>query len=290
MRAKECRQRNGSDMNQVRQVEKLRELHRRGILEEGHYHAALHAPVFEWMPPEGAREMTAEESEFVRQNIETGSSNVPTVAPFDCFRVSMRHAFDLWFRYPQQRRWLLFRVAYADERGPEQWCVNIYGWDAGDQCQYRLWDDGKLVGLDRLADSTGKPLATVREAMQRMTRTLSYFLFETMLPGNTVLKVEPPARPGKSVEWRLARTHYLVLNRKQAEACQRRQSAPTAHDLKRAAHWRRAHFRRLASDKFKRRGALVPVRQAWVGPTEWLGLDGKIYKVLELGKGMGAKA
>ena len=54
----------------------------------------------------------------------------------------------------------------------------------------------------------------------------------------------------------------------------------TDHDIKRAAHWRRAHFRRLHSERFThKRGQLVPVSEAWVGPEEWIGLDGKIYKV-----------
>lgn len=122
----------------------------------------------------------------------------------------------------------------------------------------------------------------------KQTRTgrgeLSYFLFEIMLPGNTVLRIEPAqGSTPRSAEWRLARTHYVIVNRKQAEQCREKRTVPTARQIVLAAHWRRAHFRLLRSEKFThKRGQLIPVSQAWVGPEEWTGLDGKIYKVLNL--------
>ena len=55
----------------------------------------------------------------------------------------------------------------------------------------------------------------------------------------------------------------------------------TNEELIRAAHWRRAHLRRLSSGRFvNKRGLLVPVKKAWVGPEEWEGHDGKIYTVV----------
>ena len=107
------------------------------------------------------------------------------------------------------------------------------------------------------------------------------FLFDIEYPGNVVLKVGPAAKPGKSVEWRLARTHYCILRRGDARACRREAIGPREEQTARAAHWRKAHFRRLRSEVFtQKRGQLVAVRHAWVGPKEWEGKDGKVYRVV----------
>lgn len=267
-------------MNQVRQQEKLREIHKLGFLDTPFFHAALHAPLFEWDSWDEVRMLTPDEIEFVQTKILTGPTNAPTVAPFDCFRISMRDHFDLWFRYPELQVWALLRVIYATQEHPEQWFANNYSWSTEGQTAYSVWQNGVCCTAN-LNDASGKVRPEARRIMQDCLHLLTYFLFQIMQPANTVMKVSPPQRPGKSVEWHLARTHYLVLNRKQAQACQQRKSGMTDREVARAAHWRRAHFRRLHSEKFKRKGEIVPVRHAWVGPTEWQGLDGKIYKVLE---------
>ena len=103
--------------------------------------------------------------------------------------------------------------------------------------------------------------------------------YNVMSPANAVLKVTPDPK-GRSVEWVKAREHYLILNRKQAAALRDSKRGPTDHEIMRAAHWRRAHLRRLMSDRYgKNKGKLIHVRQAWVGPEEWTGSDGKIYKL-----------
>lgn len=268
-------------MNLLRQQEKLKEWRKIGLMEESHYHAAIHAPVFEWEPMEKIHYLTPEESEFINTHIAVSDSLVPTVAPFDCFRISMKGHFDQWFRYPGHRKWILMRCAYAEEKtGPEQWYANIYAMDAGGRSEYRAWRDGKHITpmLLKLAEKENHEFVKL---MRSLVEMLSYFLLTIMLPGNTVLKVEPTPKPGKSVEWRLARTHYLILNRKQAEQCRDRKSTPSEAQLVRAAHWRRAHFRRLVAARYKTK-RLVPVKQAWVGPEEWIGLDGKVYKVVNL--------
>ena len=111
---------------------------------------------------------------------------------------------------------------------------------------------------------------------------LAFFMLDVMTPKNIVLKVTPQAK-GRSVEWIKAREHYLVIGRKLAVNLRERKSNPTDHELKRAAHWRIAHFRRLMSDKFKhKRGMLVPVKETWVGPDQWVGSDCKTYKVVDI--------
>lgn len=267
-------------MNLLRQQEKLKEWRKIGLMEESHYHAAMHAPVFEWRPLQNEHHVTPEENEFINANIATADSQVPTVAPFNCFRISMKGHFDQCFMFPEERKWLLIRCAYADEHGPEQWYANIYSWDLGTKFEYRIWREGKNV-TSLVLRATEAEKKEFTELMRSLVQVLSYFLLTIMLPGNTVLKVEPKPKPGKSVEWRLARTHYLILNRKQAEHCRDRKSTPSEAQLVRAAHWRRAHFRRLVAARYKTK-RLVPVRQAWVGPEAWIGLDGKVYKVVEL--------
>lgn len=89
-----------------------------------------------------------------------------------------------------------------------------------------------------------------------------------------------PAKQGKSVEWVQSRTHYLILTRKQAQLCQQTKRGPTAHEIKRSAHARRAHFRVLRAARFKNKlGQRVRVKSCWVGPVEWAGADGKVYKI-----------
>jgi len=120
---------------------------------------------------------------------------------------------------------------------------------------------------------------TIREYLNCPMQWLCFFMLDVMTSKNIVLKVTPDAK-GRSVEWVKSREHYLVIGRKQAATLRERKSGPTDHELKRAAHWRIAHFRRLMSDKFKhKQGMLVPVKEAWVGPDEWIGSDGKTYKV-----------
>jgi len=51
-------------------------------------------------------------------------------------------------------------------------------------------------------------------------------------------------------------------------------------DRTQTPHWRRRHFRRLTSDRFvNKKGKVIAVRQAWIGPTEQV-VGNRRYKVL----------
>lgn len=84
-----------------------------------------------------------------------------------------------------------------------------------------------------------------------------------------------PKRQGKSVEWKQARSHYVMVH-KSANV-----SKPTGrhHEVtSRVAHSRRAHWHMLTSDRWKnKKGQRVPVKATWVGPEEWEGQSGQIY-------------
>lgn len=121
---------------------------------------------------------------------------------------------------------------------------------------------------------------TMAEIAANTRGAILRLIFDTLNPANAVIRVEP-SQTGKSIHWRRARTHYCIINKSQAQKCQLGKRGPTDHELIRAAHWRRAHMRRLMSDRFKhKQGQLVFVRQSWVGPEEWIGTDKKIYKVI----------
>ncbi len=285
-------------MNQPDQLAKLKEINRTvGLAGNPHtplsarlLHAALQSPVFLWSPAEQGRTLTESEQQFVNEFITPGAHGLPVVAPFPAFRISRPECFDQWFFFANPS-WRLVRCLPADGRGPEQWQINDYGMRIGGNSgeptlhnRYRIFINGRDRSdlLPRTPD--GRPTAAVTQQMGTAPLlTLSYFLFELFLPGSITLRVSPPPKPGKSIEWQLARTHYVVLTRRQAEHCRATRAAPTAQQLQRAAHWRRAHLRRLRSARFThKQGQLVRVAQAWVGPEEWVGLDRKIYRVVNL--------
>ena len=273
-------------MNIIRQREKLKELYEKKIIERDHFFAALNCPVFEWSP-ETAKELTEEDADFINNEICSHDSHMPNVAPFQCFRISMKRCFDQWFYYEDAMMWHVLRVAYEDpETGPEQWYMNDYSVNAGGKCFYRIWRGGKCV-TEWITNPNGTPKQEAAEIMRSLPRTLTYFLFEVMHPKSCVLKVSPPAEQasGRSIEWRLAREHYLIVSRDHA-AASRDSKKPIAQSdavIKRGAHWRIAHPRRLMSEKFKhKRGQVIYIREQWVGPKEWIGLDKKIYKVVDI--------
>lgn len=141
-----------------------------------------------------------------------------------------------------------------------------------------LWVDGKAI---EVGEVQGDKSELTKEMIAATIETIMQFAFDTMSHFCVHLKVSPKHTDGKSVEWHMARTHYLVIGRKQAEQCRRECRGPSSGEIVRAAHWRRAHFKLLTSPRFtNKRGQRVPVKQAWVGPDEWTGLDGKIYKVM----------
>jgi len=292
-------------MNLVRQREKLKEAHRRGILTAKQLFAALNAPVFICQPPQ--KSMTIEEAmalavpkpedrakamQFLHQHvmcwpqelIDRPDSSVvtatPSFSPFPCFRISLPNEFRQWF-HTADRTWTVFRHKDANDVRPERWYLCRYAEDARD-CSWLLWEGERQIEVPdpakhSLLDRTVGDYAATVGHLQR-------FLFEVLYPGTVLLRVGPSGGASRSVEWRLARTHYLLLTQRDAKACRERRHNPSAHQLARAAHWRMAHVRRLLSERYThKRGMIVPVKEAWVGPKEWTGLDGKIYKVIERG-------
>lgn len=89
----------------------------------------------------------------------------------------------------------------------------------------------------------------------------------------------------RSVEWKKAREHYVLLHKSHAA---NKKDAVGKHviegggTLERSAHSRRAHYRMLRSPRFRHKvGQRVWVASAWVGPKEWTDRSGQIYKIVD---------
>jgi hypothetical protein len=98
-------------------------------------------------------------------------------------------------------------------------------------------------------------------------------------------KSPPAGKVPRSVEWRKARQHYVLLHKSheanRKESVGKRVIAGGENPV-RAAHSRRAHYRVLRSPKFKHKhGQRVWVASAWVGPREWTDHSGQIYKIVD---------
>jgi hypothetical protein len=275
-------------MNLVRQREALKDMQQAGYFTEYALRNFLACPVFHYPVDIAFRDLSQEEEEYFEQQM-TGR-NEPHL-PYNCFRI-----------YDSTYMWGFSKMK-NDADGTPLWLIVVQWQDSGGgltsrPIELRAYAVARFVA--------GPSLCTMRIDLQRASNHNTHFergseLFkvaqkwigshspeligrfslDVMTPSNTILKVGP-AKNGKSVEWRLARTHYLILHPAQARLCQKQSRGPSPQQLLRAAHWRRGHFRRLNSEKFKtKRGLLVPVRQAWVGPKEWIGTDQKIYSVVD---------
>lgn len=211
-------------------------------------------------------------------------------APFRCFgMIYTDKDFDTvasWYNIRNSQSKVIIEVAQVltvKKALKNEWIGMRFDVDAYSKEGHVWFEPSSEMLTTRFDLSETKTMSNAvrREISMNAMSSLLMLCYDVMSPANTVLRVSP-GKQGKSVEWTLSHTHYLILNRKQAESIRSRKSEVTEHDIKRAAHWRRAHLRRLSSDKFKhKKGSLIMVRQAWVGPDEWAGTDGKIYKVVQ---------
>lgn len=97
----------------------------------------------------------------------------------------------------------------------------------------------------------------------------------------TVRVTEKKDDARKVTTWNKPKPHHLILAAEHAK-----QLGGGVRDfngeITLAMHKRRAHLRLLSSPYYKHKmGEKVWVKSCWVGPKEWEGSDGKIYKVLD---------
>ena len=276
-------------MNIVKVRDIAKELGRAGAFADRvAVHEFMHCPVF--ILPAKLRQMTDEEFHWARANLTSGQSGVPVVLPYKRFIIywpatgaedeedSIYFVEGVTHAIPEGGRAMLRVVEHQHDRETREHysvCVSYTGAEING-ARVNIFEDYKPrvvpVGKERFCETV---VAQIRMTVLRLA-------YDVMSNTSAVIRVEPKPTQGKSVEWHLARTHYCLITKKQAMQIRDKRGEIGSHDIKRAAHWRRAHFKTLRAAKWThKRGQTVPVIEAWVGPKEWVGLDGKIYKVIE---------
>jgi hypothetical protein len=141
----------------------------------------------------------------------------------------------------------------------------------------------RLFRIDSGTEETGHP-ELKHEAIGAF---LLILCGEFLRPDLHVVTVTPD-RPHKSVQWLRSQTHYTVLHRHHAANMKDAvKGAVISQDegkhLTRLAHSRRAHYRLLRSERYKKtRGLRIFIKDTWVGPKEWRDTAGQIYRIQEL--------
>lgn len=226
-------------MNIVNQREIVKRMAEVRLLSPKALGLALGAPVFVWDLPGEGRGYGKEEMEFLRSSVLEPGTDFPRLVPFPLFRVATREGFDLWFRTGARSLACMSykrSVALGPPGTPESEMVleHIYRWvreeggvPGGAEAVTHI--RGSIVTLinwrvvpeEKSAALKKRDPGKFEEMFMGPLHDLHGFLFDIEYPGNVVLKVGPAEKPGKSVEWRQARTHYCILWRGDARACRR---------------------------------------------------------------------
>lgn len=140
-----------------------------------------------------------------------------------------------------------------------------------------LWLGGEWVSVTECIND-------IKEIAEYILDGVAEYLGYFMAYSSHVAKVCPD-KIGKSVEWRAARTHFVLLHKSHpANEDGLKAGVRVVEDEAyrvRAAHSRRAHWRLLGSSKFKhKQGLRIRVKSTWVGPLEWK-QGTSIYKIVE---------
>lgn len=269
-------------MNLVRQRDDLKMGFKNGMLNQWQLDQSQQCPVF--LFNHDSRALDDNEYEFVTTNLMTNDGAFPMRPPYPVFRIAYQNVpiYEQWFIGKNDA--LCFRCDSGYSMSNKT--IHSLHHHTKDSKKVKFWAaiDGVPVDASTNTWRAGKlkcelSKEQITEFINSPLNCLAFFLLDVMTPKNAIIKVSPNPT-GRSVEWVKAREHYLVIPKRQAMAIRERKTDQTEHEIKRAAHWRIAHFRRLVSDRFKtKKGLLIPVKEAWIGPKEWIGTDGKIYKV-----------
>jgi len=279
-------------MNATRDTENLKLCLRSKAIDMRLFNLAEGAPVFEF---NSWTRITKDELNWLCQNnvVErTAQSLIPQWSPFPVFRLYGTGGWIQCWHDKKEGTWHIIRwldwIAIIKEHKltPSYSVDGICYMQLSCFPNYRWNGNAHIYATGGIAAYTsGSTPDAVKPLADETWQTIVAFCCHTALPHTTVVQVRPKGGEHKSVKWHKARTHYLLLTHMQAQHLQKTRRPATQQDIERAAHWRRAHFRRLNSPRFTyRRGAVVPVQRAWVGPKEWEGTDAKIYKVWEVEK------
>lgn len=285
-------------MNTVRTRDLVKEMEKQGVWYPEAAKKILESPLFYYPLPD-RKQMSDDEMRFCRENILGGESGfIPVHMPYKHFILVTSYKLDDGSKV--ETTYMVWGEPYRSNNFVEKglMCLlTIVRRDVidGNETWFRVQFNGRQTnGLAVVAWKNGRPLnerefrglqgneQLIQDIGVSCRTLITMFCCDVMSSRSTILKVSHPNADSKSVQWRKAREHYLVLSRKQALHIRDGKPSPTDEQVARAAHWRRKHFRLLSSDKYRhKRGRLIPVKEAWVGPKEWIGTDGKIYEVVE---------
>lgn len=129
------------------------------------------------------------------------------------------------------------------------------------------------------------PSSSLRKISEAMASLFVAFLFDVNLPSNHIAKVSPD-KPGKSVQWRESREHYVILDRRhKANSADVKEGQAVEHDeaknRERISHSRRAHWRTFRHERYKAaKGKRIRIKSLWIGPKVWRDLTGSTYQII----------
>ena len=149
---------------------------------------------------------------------------------------------------------------------------------------YENWFARQLPEDEKSRYSRNDGLLGVRLTLLLNAVRLIGFCGDVNHPSHHIVRVSPPVQDCRNQPrtWVMARSHHLILDRSHARQIQAGRRDFTEGVTSRAAHQRRKHWRTLVSPRFtKKRGQRILVKQAWIGPVEWIGSDRKTYRVLQ---------
>lgn len=279
-------------MNIVKIRELAKTMEKAGALPKACLHKLLHAPVFLYteMAP-----WTDDEIRWAEDNIVGGDDRiVPVNMPYKSFilvcektdKSDTETNTSIYFVFGGDMivntqngdvKCILYIIEAQrdDEDGNDYWIAAGYTGRIKNGVTVNMYLNGKSHPvLPHKEQTVSRTASAMRSVVTRLC-------FDVMSKTSAVVRVMPKPRPDKGVEWHLSRTHYCIITKKQAMKIRDAKGAIDHHTIKRAAGWRRAHWRLLRSEKFThKRGQKVPVIECWVGPDTWFGLDNKIYKVM----------
>ena len=248
----------------------------------------LESPIFKWNVPEIPKDL--ENKAELNNNLKfvlRALLDEPKILPFPSFRIhwgdTMKNVFaNLEDSDGLDRAWVEYHDGFLSIRFP---LLNWFDEEALAYCEtdlerlyFKLYNDRMVC----LAPATGEPF-WAPYFNQIVLGGILWFVWELLSVENFVARVRPD-KPGKSVEWLKSREHYILIDAaspaNNPEFNYGDALVDATASVKRQAHVRRAHWRRLSHPRFKENvGKLIRVNKAWVGPPEFK-CFGSIYKII----------
>jgi len=173
------------------------------------------------------------------------------------------------------------------DNAPDPSAPIVYSMCDGDNCWAakarveRAWSDldGDLQEVDYIGANQANIDSLCRDSLQ----SAFWAIFSICEPSRFIVRMIPD-KVWPSNSPKIPRQHqrpiYTLLNKEEIKTRFLVSQPRIGEHADPSPHWRRAHLRRLSSEKFVNKvGQVVPVKSCWVGPDEFQ-QGRKTYKVL----------